>query len=167
MKTPAGNSIALIDKVRRLIDEFLQLQLDQAGLADLAPSHANILLTLFGHEAMTMSALSEAVGRDPSTVTALVKKLERLGHLRRRPAPEDSRCTQVALTGQGRKLRQPLQKISERLHESSFNGVHETDLLRLNATLEKIIANCRKNPENAGRVCKAKRAHAKTTLINR
>ena len=64
-----------------LANRFLLEQLEQYGLAGIAPSHGDILVQLFAHGELPMSELAQRIGRDPSTVTALVRKLAAGGYV--------------------------------------------------------------------------------------
>jgi DNA-binding MarR family transcriptional regulator len=134
-------SIALIATARGMANNFLKEELARAGLPELAPTHGNIIFALLKSGEMTMSDLAAAIRRDKSTVTALVKKLELLGYLRRRQAREDSRTINVTLTEKGERLRATFTDISERLYRIGFAGIAADDIKRMEETLEKVIAN--------------------------
>ena len=89
--------IARIATARGLANAFLREELAGAGLPDLAPTHGNIIFTLLRDGVTTMTDLAVAIRRDKSTVTALVKKLEALGYVERRPSALDSRTVEVRL----------------------------------------------------------------------
>ena len=76
-----------------LANRFLLEQLEQYGLAGIAPSHGDILVQLFAHGELPMSELAQRIGRDPSTVTALVRKLAAGGYVSTAKLPEDKRVT--------------------------------------------------------------------------
>ena len=57
-----------------LANRFITEQLEQHGLAGIAPSHGDIFVQLFAHGELPMCELAQRIGRDPSTVTALVKR---------------------------------------------------------------------------------------------
>ena len=87
-----------------LANRFITEQLEQHGLAGIAPSHGDIFVQLFAHGELPMSELAQRIGRDPSTVTALVRKLAAGGYVSTAKLPEDKRVTLVALTERGRQL---------------------------------------------------------------
>jgi DNA-binding MarR family transcriptional regulator len=59
-------------------------------------------------EPMSMSALAERLGIDASYVTTIADQLEERGLIERRPHPTDRRVKSLALTPQGRRLRERL-----------------------------------------------------------
>lgn len=88
--------VSFLSRTLAEANRFIVEQLKQRGLSDLVPSHGDILVHLFAHEPVTMQELAQAINRDPSTVTALVRKLSDAGYVRTakaRPATSASpRC---------------------------------------------------------------------------
>ena len=59
-------------------------------------------------EPMSMSALADRMGIDASYVTTIADQLEERGLIERRPHPTDRRVKSLALTAEGRRLRDQL-----------------------------------------------------------
>jgi DNA-binding MarR family transcriptional regulator len=59
-------------------------------------------------EPMSMSALAERLGIDASYVTTIADQLEERGLIERQPHPTDRRIKSLALTPEGRRLRERL-----------------------------------------------------------
>jgi MarR family transcriptional regulator, organic hydroperoxide resistance regulator len=59
-------------------------------------------------EPMSMSALADRLGIDASYVTTIADQLEERGLIERRPHPTDRRVKSLALTAEGRRLREKL-----------------------------------------------------------
>jgi DNA-binding MarR family transcriptional regulator len=59
-------------------------------------------------EPMSMSALAERLGIDASYVTAIADQLEERGLIERQPHPTDRRVKSLALTPEGRRMRERL-----------------------------------------------------------
>ena len=76
------DTVSRISRTRAAANAFLQARLAQLGLGGLATSHGEILTALLARGEMQMGQLAGCIGRDPSTATALVKKLAALGYLR-------------------------------------------------------------------------------------
>jgi DNA-binding MarR family transcriptional regulator len=89
-----------------------------------------------------MREIAERIGRDKSTVTALVKKLIDFGYVQKEQDRDDSRVTLITLTRKGRALRSDFEEISvillERVYRGFSNGEKEVvihGLERINANL--------------------------------
>ena len=105
-------------------NRLITMLLRHEGLGELVPSHGDILIYLFSSEnTVTMQTLASVIHRDPSTVTALVKKLTVAGYVHTEKNPTDRRVTEVSLTAVGRKLQDRFQKISSALVDAQMNGI--------------------------------------------
>lgn len=75
-----------------------------AGLADLrlTASEINALANLADGRGRSVSELARAAGTRPTTLTSVLDRLERRGHITRGPLPGDRRGVLVELTRSGR-----------------------------------------------------------------
>lgn len=107
MKKPPGttarDNAALVDLlwlVMRRIWEDAERRLAPSGLT---MKHSWALRAL--DEPVSMSGLAERLGIDASYVTAIADQLEERGLIERRPHPTDRRIKSLALTDEGRRVR--------------------------------------------------------------
>lgn len=119
--------ISFLSRTLAEANRFIVGQLRQRGLSELVPSHGDVLTHLFAHEPVTMQELAHAINRDPSTVTALVRKLARAGYVRTAKAADDKRVTKVSLTEKGAGLRHDFAAISAKLLETQMQGIDGSD----------------------------------------
>lgn len=122
-----GSFVSFLSRTLAEANRFIVQQLKQRGLSDLVPSHGDILVHLFAHEPVTMQELAQAINRDPSTVTALVRKLSDAGYVRTVKAADDKRVTEVSLTEKGAGLRDDFAAISAKLLETQMQGIDDGD----------------------------------------
>ena len=113
-----GHIIALVARVREEANRHIMEHLDAYGIRGLAPSHGDILVSLFGEDGLRMGDLAARIHRDKSTVTTLVKKLEAAGYVTRKRCTTDSRAMHIHLTGKGRALRPDFFAISRKLMDT-------------------------------------------------
>lgn len=125
---PAEELVHQLGRALAEANACLERLMAQEGVTGLVPSHGDILAALFSAEPASMQQLAQACSRDPSTVTALVKKLEREGYVSVEQSPADGRSKQVRLTQRGRALRPKFERISVRLREAQSRGVSAADL---------------------------------------
>src|SRR5947209_12003660 len=64
-----------------------------------------VMAALWGEDGVTVGALGEKLSLDTSTLTPLLKRLERVGLVTRRRSQEDERRVMVALTQKGAAMR--------------------------------------------------------------
>lgn len=98
---PFGLLVELADRLRAFMDAVA----DDEGLTG---PQAHTLMTL--DEPLHMRALAERKLCDPSSVTSIVKRLERAGLVQRVVDAGDRRARLVRLTPKGRRLRARLQE---------------------------------------------------------
>jgi len=88
-----------------------------------------------------MKELAEKIGRDKSTLTALVKKLTKEGYVSRKRDPDDGRITYLYLTPKGKSLQPDFNEISKKLISRAFKGFSIKDREGLVKGLEKMLRN--------------------------
>lgn len=135
------DSVNQLARTLALANRFLTVQLEQHGLGGIAPSHGDILVQLFACERLPMCELAQRIGRDPSTVTALVKKLVSSGYVATVKHDDDKRVTFVELTEKGREMQSTFEDISHALVAAQCDGLTDADLATLNATLRTMQKN--------------------------
>lgn len=140
---PAGASdfVSTLSRTLAAANRFLMTRLREEGLDTLVPSHGDILMHLFVHESVTMHELARAIGREPSTVTSLVKKLANAGYVQTDKHGSDRRITYVSLTEQGRRLRGVFDEISAELVATQMTGVSPAAFDVTRDTLETMRRN--------------------------
>lgn len=124
-----------------LSNHYLQRLMEAHGLEGIVSSHGGILSLLFERGEVSMSELAAFTQRDPSTVTALVKKLVAMGLVKTRRCPTDRRSVVVALTPQGEGVRADFDAISMRLMAPWRDGVDPEEL----AVAMRVLATVRAN----------------------
>jgi len=83
------------------VADAVRARLEARGFAGLRVSHGFLVQRLLEEE-QAIAALAAALGVTQQAVSKTVTELERLGYVRRRPAPSDARVRLVALTDRGR-----------------------------------------------------------------
>ena len=139
MKT--DHVIALIARVRDKAYEFIVRELNKKKITGLVPSHGGIMSTLFRKNKASMKELSERIGRDKSTVTALVSKLVRAGYVIKEKDADDKRVTYLCLTAKGRALEPDFDEISEKLIATTFQGFSQKERESMVKAIVKMLNN--------------------------
>lgn len=143
------NTAHLISKARRNINQLLEDEMHRVGLIGLVASHGDIIAVLLRAQSMTMSDLANAIQRDRSTVTTLVKKLVHQGYVTLEENPGDTRSRLVSLTEKGRNLKEVFRPISEVLAQTIWKDIDEADRLQFRSTLQKMIDNFQSTKEKS------------------
>ncbi|WFR65159.1 MarR family transcriptional regulator [Paenibacillus amylolyticus] len=125
MKT--RDAISLISKIKEKVNRFILAEMAEQGIQDLATSHGDIIYALYNNHRMTMAEIAKKIGKDKSTVTALVDKLVRTGYVVKERDETDSRVVHVALTAKGEELKPDFEEISQRMLDVFYAGVTEAE----------------------------------------
>jgi len=137
----ANDIISLISKVRESANRFIIDEMKRWGVTGLVPSHGDIIFALLKSETLTMKDLAERIGKDKSTVTALVDKLLKLGYVEKTRDTRDSRVIFVTLTENGKALKPMFDAISTDLMTLVYQGISTEEKEALLHTLLKIYRN--------------------------
>jgi MarR family transcriptional regulator, organic hydroperoxide resistance regulator len=94
--------ISVLLDLQRATHATLHLITTELAGLDLTASEINVLANLADGRDRTISQLAAATGNRPTTLTSVLDRLERRGHLTRGPRADDRRSVVVELTGSGR-----------------------------------------------------------------
>lgn len=144
----------------RLLDRLLQIadlfEKDMARAFEgtgLTPARVHLLWALQHHGPSTQQVLSRICGVTPRNITALVDALEKTGHVRRTPHPDDRRAVLVELTPEAIETMTRMQKEHADLDESLLSAVAPEDrgavqrgVAAIAAHLEALVAEAREKP---------------------
>jgi DNA-binding MarR family transcriptional regulator len=83
--------------------------------------------------------LADLVGRDYSTVSRQVAKLDQLGYVKRRPSKADSRVNEALITDRGRAVTDALDKTRQQLAERLLDGWTKKDLAELTRLMRRFV----------------------------
>jgi len=137
----ADNTVSRISKVRDLANQIISSELEKRGHLGLATSHGDILSVLLRNYEMTKTEISNKIGRERSTVTTLLKKLERLGYVSFRVNEEDARSTIVSLTEKAILMKKDFIEISEKLYDIQYQNMDEAQVKSFKEGLEQVYQN--------------------------
>ncbi|HSX68847.1 MarR family transcriptional regulator [Nocardioides sp.] len=101
------------------------------------PQYLTVLALGGADAALTVGDLGRSLRLDSGTLTPLLKRLEAAGHVERQRDPVDERRVLVALTEQGRELRDSLADVPLRMAERM--GLGRTDVGELRRLLGALL----------------------------
>jgi DNA-binding MarR family transcriptional regulator len=101
--------------------------LKQAGV-DLDRALFPLLIVVERKGPIGVVELGDLVGRDYTTVSRQVAKLESLGVITRRPAKNDKRVREALITDKGKEMTSAIDVARERLAEALFSTWKKSDL---------------------------------------
>jgi DNA-binding MarR family transcriptional regulator len=100
-----------------------------------------LLVLIQGRGPLAVGELADRVGRDYTTVSRQVAKLEQLGLVARRAGKADRRVTEAVVTEKGQAMSEMLYAARERLAGNALAGWSEHDLEDLARLLRRFADN--------------------------
>ncbi|MEL6954654.1 MAG: MarR family transcriptional regulator [Pseudomonadota bacterium] len=93
-----------LDQVMRKIDAQMHRRMPSVDTRRIGPIGAIMLMHLEGAEPCSINTLAQAMGRDNSQLTRLVRNLEARGLILRRESPTDGRVTLLSVSEEGHRF---------------------------------------------------------------
>ena len=95
---------------------------------------------------ISVGDIADRAGRDYTTVSRQLKKLDELGLVERTPGETDQRVSLAQVTAQGRRMTDALDEARERLARTALADWDVADLDQLVGLLERLTGAMRGNP---------------------
>jgi DNA-binding MarR family transcriptional regulator len=105
---------------------------------DLTASEINALANLADGQGRTVSELGAAVGARPTTLTSVLDRLERRGHITRGTRPGDRRAVLIELTPSGRLNAATIRKAVADLERRALGDLPADAITALRTALEAL-----------------------------
>lgn len=140
-QSPATELAKNVFRLSRLINEFMQHQMEQEGLYDVQPSSSAVLLPLAEEEGQTLSKLARMLNMKAPTVTVIANRLQEKGWIRRDRSSDDRRKVHLYLTESGRAVAEILIKIRKRILQQMVVGLEREHMNTVNEIIMKMYTN--------------------------
>ena len=112
------------------------------------PGQPPLLFTLFHKDGQSQKELADKLMIKPATITVMLGRMEKAGHVTRKQDAEDQRISRVYLTDKGRETCKHLKKIMNTLSEDCFKNFTEEEMI----ILRRLLMQVRDNLLNAGEI---------------
>jgi len=132
--------VGQLARIRERANVLIEEELKGRAITGIMPAHGSVLNFLFQQsEPVLIKEVVAQVGRVKSTVTGMIKTLERYGYVRKTPSPQDGRAVYVELTKKGWDLRGDFEAVSEKLQKTLYGSMPTSErrnLVRLLSTIQ-------------------------------
>jgi DNA-binding MarR family transcriptional regulator len=134
--------VYFISKTKKKMVKFIEKKLYEKELYNLVPSYGNILTVLYDHNGtMSMKEIGTLLGKEKSTITAIVDKLEKLGYVSKIKNEKDRRTTFVCLTEMGKDIEKKFEEISKDVQSAAYNNFTKEEKSEFLRLLKKMNQN--------------------------
>jgi DNA-binding MarR family transcriptional regulator len=134
---PPGRSALLA--LQRATHATLHLIATELVNLDLTASEINALANLADGQGRTVSQLGSAVGARPTTLTSVLDRLERRGHINRGTLAGDRRSVLIELTDSGRAAAAVITQTLAGLENRALDGLPRDAITGFYAVLDALI----------------------------
>jgi DNA-binding MarR family transcriptional regulator len=133
---PSGWSALLA--LQRATHATLHVLAAELADLDLTPSEINALANLADGRGRTVSELGAAVGTRPTTLTSVLDRLERRGHITRGTLPGDRRAVLIELTSPGQLTAHTIRRAITNLEHRALDSLPAGAIAGLRAALQAL-----------------------------
>jgi DNA-binding MarR family transcriptional regulator len=119
--------IFLISKVYQKLIINLQKSFSESGI-EVTPVQVMLLFFLQQNDGLSLTQISQGLMLENPTVTGLIDRLEKSGHVKRSDHPKDRRVYLVHLTEKGKKVAKKALPIVKKLNEQIKAGYSKGEI---------------------------------------
>lgn len=139
--TEKTNGGFLISKIKQIQGRVFEKLLAEHGISEFNGAQGRILFVLWERDGITISELSEKTGLAKTTLTAMLDRLEKIGHIQRKSDPADRRALKIVLTPEARGLKSQYDAVSAEMNEIFYGGFSDEEILAFEAYLGRVLEN--------------------------
>ena len=130
----------LISKIHQISGRIFNGLLRERGI-EFNSAQGRILFVLWERDGIPIRELSEKTRLSKSTLTSMLDRLERKGHITREPSEEDRRIILVNLTEENRRQRRLYDQVSEEMTGLFYEGFTWDEITEFEGYLKLILDN--------------------------
>lgn len=134
--------IGLISTINEKSSQYINGELRRKEIKNIINSHGTIFSLLYGNKGrITINEIVHKTGKRKSTITDMVKKLEKLEYVSKEKNKTDARVTEIILTDSGWKFKETFKEISNNLLDKTYSNFTEEEKDLLIKLLLKVNKN--------------------------
>lgn len=138
----------LISKIKQIQGRVFEKMLAEHGISEFNGAQGRILFVLWERDDIPIIELSRETGLAKTTLTSMLDRLERSGHILRTFDPNDRRAVRIKLTEKARGLREKYDDVSAEMSEVFYGGFDDEEILAFEGSLGKVLENLIKKENN-------------------
>jgi len=130
----------LISQIHQLTGRIFSKKLKEYQI-DINHAQGRILFALWKKDQIPINDLSKETALSKSSLTTMLERLEKSGHIIRKQSEIDKRITIVCLTSKSSSLRSDYQKISSNMINLFYKDFTDDEISKFELSLKKILKN--------------------------
>ena len=141
----------LISQIKHISDRVSEKALRDQGLADFNGAQGNLLYVLWQTDGISSAELAAKAGLAPTTLTAMLDRMEQSGLVKRVPHETDRRRLRIKLTEKSKKLKAQYDEYSDAMTRAYYSGFSEDEIAEFEQLLLRVLDNL-KECEKSGKI---------------
>ena len=138
----------LISQIKHTSDRVSEKALREQGLEDFNGAQGKLLYVLWQTEGISSAELADKAGLAPTTLTAMLDRMEQSGLVRRVPHETDRRRLRIMLSEKSKQLKSRYDEYSESMTRAYYKGFSETEIREFENFLIRVLDNLRECEKN-------------------
>lgn len=130
----------LISQIHQLTGRIFSKKLKDYQI-DINHAQGRIIFALWKNDQIPINDLSKETALSKSSLTTMLERLEKSGHIIRRQSETDKRITIICLTSKSSSLRSDYQKISADMIDLFYKDFTDDEISQFELSLKKILKN--------------------------
>ncbi len=131
----------LISQIKQIQGRIFGRLLTEAGIDEFNGAQGHILYVLWQEDNLPIVELARRTGLAKTTLTGMLDRMERLGHITRCYDRQDRRQVRIRLTANASGLESKYIDVSDKMSRLFYKGFSDEEILKLDSGLEKILKN--------------------------
>ena len=131
----------LIAKIHQRSGRIFSKKLKKHHIHDINPAQGRILFALWKNDGLSIIDLAKETGLSKSTLTSMLDRLEKSGHIRRVHSTEDRRKILVYLTEKNKQLQSSYIRVSQEMTEIFYANFTAQERDQFDNFLNRLLNN--------------------------
>ncbi len=115
------------------------------GIEAFNSAQGRILYVLWQQDGLPIVELAKKTGLAKTTLTSMLDRLERQGHVRRNYDRGDRRSVFITLTPEARSLNSRYEAVSREMTEKFYKGFSGDEIIRFESYLQRVLQNLKES----------------------
>jgi DNA-binding MarR family transcriptional regulator len=131
----------LISKIKQIQGRVFEKLLADYKFDGFNGAQGRILFILWDEDNISIRELSDKTGLAKTTLTSMLDRLEKSGHIQRIYDPADRRTVRIKLTETAKNLKSEYDEVSLRMSEIFYDGFEDDEIIAFEKALARILKN--------------------------
>ncbi len=136
-----------ISQIKQIQGRVFEKLLKAHEIDDFNGAQGRILFVLWQEDRLTIHELGQRTSLAKTTLTSMLDRMEKQGHLRRIPDPNDRRQIHIVLTDKARSSYTKYQSVSAQMSDIFYQDLSDKEIAQFEVLLAKILSNLKEYEE--------------------